>query len=199
MMKLNSELRQQAAGSLTGNWGMAALITLVYSLLMGGGSSLSMGIINLVLLPVAYGYAVLFLDLTRGVKLDIGRLFDGYKDIGRIFGTVLLYQIYIILWTLLLVVPGIIKFYSYAMTYFILKDYPELAYNAAIEKSMAMMSGYKMKLFLMDLSFIGWAILCCLTFGIGFLFLGPYMQASHAAFYEDLKKELGESIEIISE
>jgi len=199
MMRLNSELRQQAAGSLTGNWGMAAIITLVYSLLAGGASGFSMGVINLILLPLVYGYAVLFLDLVRGVKLDFGRLFDGYRDIGRIFGTVLLHQVYLVLWTLLLVVPGIVKFYSYAMTYFILKDYPELAYNAAIEKSMTMMSGYKMKLFLLDLSFIGWAILCCFTLGIGFLFLGPYVQASHAAFYEDLKKELGESVEAIAE
>lgn len=198
-MKLNSELRRQAADVLTGNWGMAAIITLVYGLLVGGGSSASMGIIGLALLPVYYGYAVLFLDLVRGTNLDFGRLFDGYKDIGRIFGTVLLYQIYILLWTLLLVIPGIMKSYSYAMTFYILKDYPELAYNSAIEKSMAMMSGYKMKLFLLDLSFIGWAILCLFTLGIGFLFLGPYVQAAHAAFYEDLKKELGESIEVIAE
>lgn len=199
MMKLNSELRRQAADVLTGNWGTAAIITLVYGLLVGGGSSASMGIIGLALLPVYYGYAILFLDLMRGVNLDFGRLFDGYKDIGRIFGTVLLYQIYIFLWMLLLIVPGIMKSYSYAMTFYILKDYPELAYNSAIEKSMAMMSGYKMKLFLLDLSFIGWGILCLCTFGIGFLFLGPYMQASHAAFYEDLKKELGETIEVIAE
>ena len=62
-----------------------------------------------------------------------------------------------------------------------------------------MMSGHKMKMFLLDLSFIGWAILCCFTLGIGFLFLAPYVEASHAAFYEDLKKELGESVEAISE
>ena len=56
-----------------------------------------------------------------------------------------------------------------------------------------------MKMFLLDLSFIGWAILCCFTLGIGFLFLAPYVEASHAAFYEDLKKELGEYVEAISE
>ena len=61
------------------------------------------------------------------------------------------------------------------------------------------MSGRKMKMFLLDLSFIGWAILCCFTLGIGFLFLAPNVEASQAAFYEDLKKELGESVEAISE
>ena len=94
-----------------------------------------------------------------------------------------------ILWSLLLVIPGIIKSYSYAMTSFILKDEPEMKNNAAIEKSMAMMEGNKMKLFMLDLSFIGWAILCIFTLGIGLLFLQPYVAISRAAFYEDLKTE----------
>ena len=70
---------------------------------------------------------------------------------------------YTAFWSLLLVIPGIIKSYSYAMTDFILKDEPEMKNNAAIEKSMAMMEGNKMKLFMLDLSFIGWAILCIFT------------------------------------
>ena len=107
--------------------------------------------------------------MIRGIKLDFARLFDGFKDYGRILGTMLLTTVYTFLWTLLLVIPGIMKSYSYAMTLFILKDYPELQYNAAIEKSMAMMSGHKMKMFLLDLSFIGWAILCLFYFGDRFL------------------------------
>jgi uncharacterized membrane protein len=102
----------------------------------------------------------------------------------------LLKAIYLILWTLLLIIPGIIKSYSYAMTEFILKDNPEMKNNAAIEKSMAMMQGKKMKLFLLDLSFIGWIILAILTLGLGFVLLVPYMYTARAAFYEDLKAEL---------
>lgn len=139
-----------------------------------------------------YGYAIVMLNVFRGDEVNIGGLFDGFSDFGRIVGTKLLQAIYTFLWTLLLVVPGIVKSYSYAMTDYILKDYPELSNNAAIEKSMAMMDGYKMKLFLLDLSFIGWAILCIFTFGIGLLFLKPYMQVAHAAFYEDLKAQLME-------
>ena len=99
----------------------------------------------------------------------------------------------------MLLIPGIIKYYSYGLTDYILKDEPELCNNAAIERSMAMMEGNKMKLFLLDLSFIGWAILCLFTFGLGFFVLQPFMQVARAAFYEDLKKELGESVEAISE
>ncbi len=77
------------------------------------------------------------------------------------------------------------------MTFYVLRDYPELKYDDAIEKSMQMMDGHKMKLFLLDLSFIGWGILSILTFGIGFLFFTPYMQTSHTHFYEDLKIDFG--------
>ena len=152
-MKTNSELKNRAIDALTGNWGLGAVITLVYGLVMNtptlpyrimeSVASSSFSLIALLLLPLGFGYTV------RGIKLDFARLFDGFKDYGRILGTMLLTTVYTFLWTLLLVIPGIMKSYSYAMTLFILKDYPELQYNAAIEKSMAMMSGHKMKMFLL--------------------------------------------------
>lgn len=194
MLKLNSELRAVSRTTLSGNWMMAALATLVYLLIAGGVSSIPVAgsvLAIIITYPLAYGFAILFLDLFREGKLiDIGKLFDGFKDFGRVWGTLILVAIYTILWTCLLIIPGIVKSYSYALTPFILKDEPELKYNAAIEKSMRMMNGYKMKLFLLDLSFIGWMILSILTLGVGLLFLQPYMNTARAAFYEDLKAEL---------
>lgn len=194
MLKLNSELRAVSRTTLSGNWVMAALATLVYLLIAGGVSSIPVAgsvLAIIITYPLAYGFAILFLDLFReGKPIDIGKLFDGFKDFGRVWGTLILVAIYTILWTCLLIIPGIVKSYSYALTPFILKDEPELKYNAAIEKSMHMMNGYKMKLFLLDLSFIGWMILSVLTLGIGLLFLQPYMNTARAAFYEDLKAEL---------
>lgn len=194
MLKLNSELRAVSRTTLSGNWMMAALATLVYLLIAGGVSSIPVAgsvLAIIITYPLAYGFAILFLDLFReGKPIDIGKLFDGFKDFGRVWGTLILVAIYTILWTCLLIIPGIVKSYSYALTPFILKDEPELKYNAAIEKSMHMMNGYKMKLFLLDLSFIGWMILSILTLGIGLLFLQPYMNTARAAFYEDLKAEL---------
>ena len=187
MLKQNSELRAEARAALTDKWVMAAIATLIYSAVVGGLSAIPV-------VPIAYGYAIVILDVFRGSDVNIGGLFDGFSDYGRIIGTKLLQAVYTVLWTLLLVIPGIIKYYSYAMTDFILKDQPELANNGAIEKSMAMMEGNKMKLFLLDLSFIGWAILCLFTLGIGYFFLQPYMQAAHAAFYEDLKAQAVEEV-----
>lgn len=196
MLKLNSELRAVSRTTLSGNWMMAALATLVYLLIAGGVSSIPVAgsvLAIIITYPLAYGFAILFLDLFReGKPIDIGKLFDGFKDFGRVWGTLILVAIYTILWTCLLIIPGIVKSYSYALTPFILKDEPELKYNAAIEKSMRMMDGYKMKLFLLDLSFIGWMILSVLTLGIGLLFLQPYMNTARAAFYEDLKAKLSD-------
>jgi uncharacterized membrane protein len=76
------------------------------------------------------------------------------------------------------------------MTNFILKDRPDLRYDAAIRESMRMMKGHKWKLFVLFLSLIGWALLCLLTLGIGFFFLTPYTEVSLAAFYDNLKEEM---------
>lgn len=195
MLKQNSELRAQAREALRGKWPMAAVAALIYSAIAGGLSSIPfIGWIGslLVGLPVAYGFAILMLNVYKGAEeVDLGVLFAGFQDYSRILTTKLLQTVYTFLWSLLLCIPGIIKYYSYAMTDFILKEEPGLCNNAAIEKSMAMMAGNKMKLFLLDLSFIGWAILCLFTLGLGFFILQPYMKVSHAAFYEDLKAEQG--------
>ena len=198
MLKQNSELRAEARRALQGKWPMAAVAALIYSVIAGGLSAIPFigGLCSLFVgLPVAYGIDFVMFGVFKGKDVDFGVLFEGFQDYSRIFVTKLLQGLYTALWSLLLFVPGVIKHYSYAMTDYILKEEPEMKNNAAIEKSMAMMENNKMKLFLLDLSFIGWALLCILTFGIGFLFLQPYMQVSHAAFYEDLKAQQGGNVE----
>ena len=191
-MKKNSDLRAEARVVLSDNWLMGAIAALLYSAITGGLAAIPIvgGVAFLFVLPIVYGFSITMLHLFRQKEIDLGLLFEGFSDYGRILGTKLLQAVYLFLWTLLLVIPGIIKYYSYAMVDYILKDEPEIRNNAAIEKSMAMMDGHKMQLFLLHLSFIGWAILCIFTFGIGFFFLQAYVGTSMAAFYEDLKKEL---------
>lgn len=153
------------------------------------GKPLSNTIVNvagLSLLPLEFGLAANFLNLSRGKGLSISQLFDGFNDYKRIFTTLLLVQIYTVLWALLLFIPGVVKSYSYCMTPFVLKDNPTMKNNEAIELSMKLMKGHKMQLFLLDLSMIGWALLCMLTLGLGVLLLQPYNTTAHAAFYRDL-------------
>jgi uncharacterized membrane protein len=100
-----------------------------------------------------------------------------------------LMELFICLWTCLLIIPGIIKGLAYSMTPFILEEKPELSAYDAIKYSEKLMKGHKTELFLLYLSFIGWAILCVFTFGIGYLWLAPYIYVTLCEFYEDLKKE----------
>ena len=192
----NSEIKDKALAALKGNWTDAAIATIMYCFIVyacpAALSAMTTGaesVWTLLMLPLGWGFIVMFLSLVRGAKLDFTTMFDGYKDFVRIFVTMLLRYIYVLLWTLLLIVPGIVKSLSYAMTDFIMKDDPEIKNNEAIEKSMAMMQGHKWDLFLLYLSFIGWGILAVLTCFIGFIFLVPYMEAATAAFYEELKEE----------
>ena len=116
-------------------------------------------------------------------------MFDGFRDYGRIFVTLLWQGVLTVLWMLLLIVPGIVKALAYALTPYILLDNPKLSTVEAIHLSREMMFGYKAKLFLLLLSFIGWGILCIFTCCIGYLWLIPYIQSSMAAFYEDVRAD----------
>lgn len=132
------------------------------------------------------GLAAFFISLTDGIP-ELSRLFDGFNRFGRSFGTYFMYGLLLLLWSLLFVIPGIIKTYSYAMTFFILADDSDVGVLGAITRSREIMNGNKMKFWLLSWRFVGWSILCMLTAGIGFLWLIPYMQTSFAEFYKDIK------------
>ena len=194
--------KNRALSALENKWGNFVLITLAYGLIIGItqaflGDKDSPAILHLIgvvlsilALPLYWGYQTLYLGAVRGGEATAKDLFEGYNKelFPRVLTTTLLYYVYIFLWCLLLIIPGLIKSYLYAMTPYILKDNPEMKNNAAIEESMRMMNGHKLELFLLDLSFIGWALLSFLTCGIGFLWLAPYMNMARVNFYEDLKK-----------
>ncbi|MBO5186993.1 MAG: DUF975 family protein [Prevotella sp.] len=195
-MQTITQYKDQALQSLKGKWGKGAVAIIIYYAVTGVLSlfdyayqGLGTIIMLFVSLPLSWGLSCFFLSISRDEEVTNGNLFDGFKEYGRIFITMLLQGIYTVLWTLLLIVPGIIKSFSYAMTPFVLKDNPGMSGNAAIEESMRIMDGKKMDLFMLYLSFIGWAILACLTLGIGFLFLIPYMETTLAHFYADAKEE----------
>ena len=192
MIRKSSEFCAAAHQALRGSWGIAAVATFLYQAIFSALLSIPVVgyLIALLILPLEWGYEVMFLKKNRGEsELKLGGMFQGFSDYGRILGTMILRYLYVFLWSLLLVVPGIIKSYSYSMTNYILNDEPELAYNAAIEKSMAMMDGHKFDLFELQLTFIGWGLLCILTLGIGVLWLQPYMSMATVEFYKDVKAE----------
>lgn len=190
-------LRNQAYEALRGKWTPAVVTSLVFCILLGVAVSLSR--VNALLYLIAYlgGASIVAIGMlyacwdlfTKGTLPEAGALFAPFKQYARTVGAVLLVFVYTLLWTLLLIIPGIIKAYSYSMTFYILRENPEMTAGDAITASQKMMDGHKMDLFLLSLSFIGWAILASITFGIGYLWLIPYIYTAYAAFYETLKKE----------
>lgn len=132
------------------------------------------------------GFARFLLKQQRGEKPEFNDLFSGFDRFGTGFAQRFLRSLYVILWSLLLIIPGIMAGYSYAMTPFILEDHPELSAGEAISRSKDMMEGHKMDLFILSLTFIGWDILAGLTWNLGHLALNPYKNAAYAAFYREL-------------
>lgn len=158
--------------------GVLAIVLLIFGIVhfvMGG--------------PVALGYVKFNLHMANGTTPDFFDLFTQFHRFKEGFLMQLLRGIYILLWTLCLVVPGIMATFSYAMTPYILYENPGMSANDAIAASKQMMEGNKWRLFCLNISFIGWIFLCIFTLGIGFLWLKPYMEASYACFYEELKRE----------
>ena len=138
---------------------------------------------------VSFGLCAFFLKFVRTRNEQIEDFFSGFKFYGNTFVLNLLKGIFISLWTLLFVIPGIIAAISYSMSFYIMVDNPDIDPMEAIRQSKEMMYGNKERFFELVLSFIGWFLLSVITCGIGFLFLTPYFEVTVANFYEELKFE----------
>ena len=203
-MKQNFELRNEAWNTLSGNWGNSVLIYFLISLVSGiiSGtvtvllpelSSIANFATSIFLTyPLIYVFVVKLMSLVRENKpLALNDFINTFKvKYSRALPVMGLTFVYIFLWTLLLIIPGIIKSYSYALTVYISEDNPDLTPEECINKSIEMMNGNKWKLFLLDLSFIGWLFLSILTLGIALLWFRPYLETARIYFYEDLKSSL---------
>jgi len=208
-----SEIKRQSLQSLKGNWGQVVLLSfimaiIVYALfimvdliLTGGFNAwfsdevihTVVGIINIaiyiVLMPLSIGVAWFYLSLVRGNNPRLSYVLSAYhngKTAIKLIAATILQGIFVYLWTLLLIIPGIIKGIAYSQTFYILRDHPEFTILEAITESRRKMNGLKWKYFLLELSFIGWGILCLFTLGIGYLWLVPYISTAKATFYNQL-------------
>lgn len=187
---LASDYRERAWAALRGKWGTMALITLIYMIIVSTCSVIpAVGQTASLLItgPFALSLATLSLTVLRGGEIKVEMLFDGFRNFVSAFLLQLVNSLLVMLWSLLFVIPGIVKAYSYAMSTYILADNPEMSQAECRKESMRMMQGHKWRLFCLQFSFLGWSILCALTFGILSFWVAPYMNTATAAFYEDLK------------
>jgi len=216
-MRKNQDYKNAALAALKGNWAPSLVATIVLVAIMYvimvpymtayvlnienlnpdtlaviGGCSIFMylGLIFL-FFPLDVGYTNAFNALyVEGDDRITGNTFrDSFGQYLKNVWAMFLMVLFVSLWSMLLLIPGIVKAYSYAMLPYILKDNPELSAMDAIRLSSKMMKGHKFDLFYLQLSFIGWAILAVLTGGIGLLWLQPYMMTTQASFYQDIKKD----------
>lgn len=155
---------------------MAVLGTLA----VGGIISLALFIIGG---AVELGQARYYIGLMGGETPEFSILFSRFSIFLKALGLRLYMFLFVFLWSLLLIVPGIIAAYRYAMAPYLMAQYPDKGIVECVNDSKALMAGNKGRLFLLSLSFIGWALLCLLTAGLGTLWLNPYTQAAIAGFY----------------
>ncbi|WIV19897.1 DUF975 family protein [Paenibacillus polygoni] len=207
------KMKRRSLDALKGNWGKAILLTVLISIITvliptamdmqrSGGveswvndeapGSLFSFVYEIVLMPFYVGVTWFYINLIRKEKAQIRNIFKIYQD-GRLtlklIWTYIVMIFFILLWTLLLIVPGIIKSISYSQTLYVLRDHPEYSATQAITESRRLMNGYKWKYVLFLLSFIGWFLLTAITFGLAWFFVGPYFSAAQAVFYDELKEQ----------
>ena len=214
-MKTIREYKRSARASLRGNWAPAVLAMLAFlffillltvptqlplyipfSFLLIECISTGISVFRTFLMsPLEVGasnaFRLLYENRDDRIPENLFRLaFSNYWH--KVWGMFLM-NLKLFLWMCLLIVPAIIMYFAYAMTPYILEEHPEISAWDASKRSQEMMRGHKFRLFLLVFSFIGWVLLSILTLGIGLLWLGPYMEASTVAFYDDLKAQQGEA------
>ena len=199
---MSSQLKKAAKESLSGRWGFAVLTVILFSIIQGvpglfgsdidepaNTMDLVVSLVSILLIPVGVGWTWIAMSIARGEETKVTDLFEPYGMFFKVIGLAIVQLFFIFLWLLLLVVPGIIKSFSYMLTFYILRDEPSIGILEAITRSRKMMDGHKMEAFLLLMSFIGWALLGIVTIGLAFLWITPYFSVTFAKFYDRVRGE----------
>lgn len=188
-----SQLRARARDSLRGNWGKAIggfVLSLLLAAVVGMLNYLLPIIGNLIGIlvsgSISLGMISFFLGIARKENPPVSEVFSGFSLIIKAFCLYFMIGLFTFLWTLLFIIPGIVAAFRYSQAYFLLRDNPDIGIMEAITESKRLMIGHKWRYFVLQLTFIGWAILASITCGIGYLWLAPYISVTQAHFYDDL-------------
>ena len=203
-MKTPYEYRAQAREALQHRWGEAAIVSLIIllaamiiatpSFIAEWAGSITT-LLSVLVLPLQYAYYISLLERTRGNEEELTHytfqytINHAYANTRFLVAGLFIMLISMVAAIFTLGIGAIVVKYMYSMVPYLLHDYPELTPREAMKISREMMSGQKWELFVLDLTFIGWILLSIITFGVGMIFVEPYMSTARAAFYEDLKSE----------
>lgn len=194
----NSEIRQWAKEKIKGKVWQIFLVAVVAGILTGLSFTIRKdnGDVNQVISLgwlfyfVEVGFTYYMIKFITDQNAEFNDIFHFSSDFGRDLVVGLLQTIFVFLWTLLFIIPGIIKLFSYVMVPYLLADdkYKDLGYMDILRKSEEMMKGHRMDYFLLNLSFIGWHILAIMfTFGLLEIWIIPYQTTAATKFIYDLK------------
>jgi len=185
-----AELKVAAKEQIKGKIGKLFVMTLIiYSLIFLCIFVPFLGsIASFIITPAfALSLCIVYIKLTKKEEVTVGNVFSGFNKTGRALWLNILIGFFTFLWTCLFAIPGIIKQYAYSMSYYVLADNPELTAREALRKSKEMTKGHKMDLFVLQLSFFWWYCLVGITFGLAAIYVGPYISATTATFYNSIK------------
>ncbi len=147
-------------------------------------SALFLIVLRLISEILSVGYSWYALRISRSIGATFLNIFDPMNMIFKVIGLTIVISLFCFLWSLLLIIPGIVAAYSYRQAYYILYDHPEYGILECIRASKKMMYGNKGELFILDLSFLGWHIVCLLTMGILYIWKLPYIEVTYCSFYD---------------
>jgi uncharacterized membrane protein len=189
-----AELKAAARAQIQGKIGVLFVVALIIAAISGLANLVlsfipAGGLVATIIITPAFSLSMVrvYLSVANGCTPKAGDAFNGFDDFWSAFKVTFLVGLYTFLWSLLFIIPGIIKSFSYSMSMYILAENKGKSANECIRESMAMTNGHKMDLFVLGLSFIGWALLCGITFGIASIWVIPYMQTTYANAYKSLK------------
>lgn len=184
-------LKQTARQQIKGKIGILFAISLVVAVISYVANLIPFlgSLANAIFITPAFSIAtiMIYFKVCDYQEIKVGEIFDGFYHFWGAFKVTFLVGLFTMLWSLLLVVPGIIKAYSYSMALYIWAENKEMGALEAITKSREMMDGHKMDYFVLQLSFIGWILLTAVTFGIAGIYVIPYISATTVNFYRSLK------------
>lgn len=191
------QIKALAKEKIKGKIGILFLIMLVNGLIISVASMIPVvgSIVGTFVIGPAFSIAIInvYLNLAESSEYrpEIGDLFKDFDKFWLAFKVTFFTGLFTMLWMCLFYVPGIIKAFSYSQSMYIAAENPNIGALEAITRSRKMMDGHKMELFLLGLSFIGWAILGAFTLGILYIWLVPYMYTSMAIFHNSIKPDQG--------
>ena len=190
------ELKASSKEKFYNNYWMMVLLNLIYTAIMGAGEIFVLIIGG----PLSVGFMNVLSQNDRGEDTNPGQLFKGFSNFGRTLVGFLLSSIYTFLWSLLFIIPGIIKGLSYALVPYLQNKDSSLSGKEALKKSQELMNGHKWELFVLELSFLGWHLLSLLTCGVlEVFFVTPYHNQTLYAFYEQVAGSKAEIVEKVQE